>query len=32
MVRKCSRGGKITQGGFMVLDQKDMEAIYKMAR
>ena len=32
MVRKCSRGGKITQGGFMVLVQKDMEAIYKMAR
>lgn len=32
MVRKCSRNGKITQGSFKVLDQADMEAIYKMAR
>ena len=32
MVRKCSRGGKTTQGSFKVLGQADMEAIYKMAR
>lgn len=32
MVRKCSRGGKATQGKFKVLDADDMEAIYRMAR
>ena len=32
MVRKCSRDGRITQGGFKVLEPKDMEAIYQMAR
>jgi alcohol dehydrogenase YqhD (iron-dependent ADH family) len=32
MVRKCSRGGAFTQGGFKVLYPKDMEAIYQMAR
>ena len=32
MVRKCSRGGTLTQGGFKVLHPKDMEAIYRMAR
>ena len=32
MVRKCSRGGKTTQGSFKVLGPADMEAIYKMAR
>ena len=32
MVRKCSRDGRITQGGFKVLEPKDMEAIYRMAR
>ena len=31
MVRKCSRDGKITVGAMEVLDQKDMEAIYRMA-
>ena len=32
MVRKCSRGGKTTQGSFKVLGPADMEAIYRMAR
>ena len=32
MVRKCSRDGAFTQGGFKVLYPKDMEAIYQMAR
>ena len=32
MVRKCSWDGKNTQGSFKVLDTKDMEAIYRMAR
>ena len=31
MVRKCSRDGKITVGAMEVLDQKDMEAIYRIA-
>jgi hypothetical protein len=31
MVRKCSRDGKITVGAMEVLDEKDMEAIYRMA-
>ena len=32
MVRKCSRDGSLTQGGFKVLHPEDMEAIYRMAR
>ena len=32
MVRKCSRGGKTTQGSFTVLGSEDIEAIYRMAR
>ena len=32
MVRKCSRGGTLLQGGFKVLHPEDMEAIYRMAR
>ena len=32
MVRKCSRGGTLPQGGFKVLYPEDMEAIYRMAR
>ena len=32
MVRKCSRGGTLTQGSFKVLHPEDMEAIYRMAR
>ena len=32
MVRKCSRGGTLLQGGFKVLHPEDMEAIYQMAR
>jgi alcohol dehydrogenase YqhD (iron-dependent ADH family) len=32
MVRKCSRDGALTQGGFKVLHPEDMEAIYRMAR
>ena len=32
MVRKCSWDGKNTQGSFKVLNTKDMEAIYRMAR
>ena len=31
MVRKCSRDGKITVGAMEVLNEKDMEAIYRMA-
>ena len=31
-VRKCSRDGALTQGGFKVLHPEDMEAIYRMAR
>lgn len=32
MVRKCSRGGTMTQGVFKVLREDDMTAIYRMAR
>ncbi len=32
MARKCSRNYKTTCGHFKVLDYKDMETIYKMAR
>ena len=32
MVRKCSRDGSLTQGGFKILHPDDMEAIYRMAR
>jgi alcohol dehydrogenase YqhD (iron-dependent ADH family) len=32
MVRKCSRDGSLTQGGFKILHPEDMEAIYRMAR
>ena len=32
MVRKCSRGYKITQGSFKVLHPEDMEKIYMMAK
>lgn len=32
MVRKCSHDYTVTQGQFMVLEPKDMEAIYTMAR
>ena len=32
MVRKCSREGTLPQGTFKVLNPKDMEAIYQMAR
>ena len=32
MTRKCSRDGKSTCGGLKVLEAKDMQAIYQMAR
>ncbi len=31
MARKCSQDGKITQGNFKVLNQQDVENIYRMA-
>ncbi len=31
MARKCCHDGKITQGSFKVLNQSDVEAIYRMA-
>lgn len=32
LARRCSHDGSITIGGLMVLEQKDIETIYKMAR